>query len=208
MVTFDTHEALFGCNHLGCITMMSVASCIPFPFSAPCNAMLTMLLCATHWLSVHLYMLTYVSMHESCLLVCPPRFQTMELWHLIQTYICPSQTPPFICFLASLPSCLFACFPVSLLAMSIMLICFMPLSYALCMLASCLCLCMYTHVARMHGVRAQSPRRKQKGQRHKHVDISQVALFSSFRGLASPICLCTLLNHLPSSLLSLLDVLY
>ena len=35
------------------------------------------------------------------------------------------------------------------------------------------------------------------------VDISQVAMFSIFRGLASPIWLCTLLNPLPFSLLSL-----
>ena len=40
------------------------------------------------------------------------------------------------------------------------------------------------------------------------VDISQVAMFNRFRGLASPIWLCTLLNHLPSFLLSLLDELY
>jgi len=55
---------------------------------------------------------------------------------------------------------------------------------------------------------ARSPKRKQKGRRHKHVDISQAAMFSSFRSLASPIRLCTLLNLLPSSLISLLDGLY
>ena len=48
VVTSDVDEALFGCNHLGCITMMLVASCIPFPFSASCDDMLTMLVCATH----------------------------------------------------------------------------------------------------------------------------------------------------------------
>ena len=32
VVTSNAHEALFGCNHLGCIAMMPVASCIPFPF--------------------------------------------------------------------------------------------------------------------------------------------------------------------------------
>ena len=37
--------------------MMLVASCIPFPFSALCVDMLTMLVCATRWLSMHLYML-------------------------------------------------------------------------------------------------------------------------------------------------------
>ena len=31
VVTSNAHEVLFRCNHLGCITMMLVASCIPFP---------------------------------------------------------------------------------------------------------------------------------------------------------------------------------
>ena len=39
-----------------------------------------MLVCATRWLSVHLYTLDYMSMHESCLLVCRPCFNTMKLW--------------------------------------------------------------------------------------------------------------------------------
>ena len=91
----------------------------------------------------------------------------------------------------------------------------MPLSYALCIFSfhclsssSRLCLCMYAHGARTHGTRAWSPRHKQKGRRCKHVDISQATMFHSFRGLASPIWLCTLLKILPSSFLSLLDRLY
>ena len=80
MLTFDAHEALFGCNHLGCIAMMAVALCIPFPFAAPCDDMLTMLVCTTRWLYMHLYTLAYMSMHESCLLVCHPYFNTMNLW--------------------------------------------------------------------------------------------------------------------------------
>ena len=64
----------------GCIIMMPVASCIPFPFSAPCDDMLTMFVCATCWLYMHLYMLAYMSMHESCLLVCRPCFNIMKLW--------------------------------------------------------------------------------------------------------------------------------
>ena len=60
--------------------MMPVASCIPFPFSAPRNTMLTMLVCAIHWLSMQLYTLAYMSMHESCFLVCRPCFNTMKLW--------------------------------------------------------------------------------------------------------------------------------
>ena len=60
--------------------MMSIAPCIPFPFSTPCDNMPIMLACATRWLYVHLYTLAYMSMHESCLLVCPPCFNTMKLW--------------------------------------------------------------------------------------------------------------------------------
>ena len=70
VVTSNAHEALFGCNHLGCITMMLVALCVPFSFSAPYDAMLTMLICAIRWLSMHLYTLAYMFMHESCLLLC------------------------------------------------------------------------------------------------------------------------------------------
>ena len=113
VVTFDAHEALFGCNHLGCITMMPVASCKPFPFSAPHDAMLTMLVCATRWLSVHLYTLTYISMHESCLLVCRPHFETIELrtfdpnlhLSLVDTTFCLLS-----CFFAFLLLCLLTCF--------------------------------------------------------------------------------------------------
>ena len=32
VVTSDAHEALFGCNHLGCVSGCRVAPCIPFPF--------------------------------------------------------------------------------------------------------------------------------------------------------------------------------
>ena len=71
------------------------------------------------------------------------------------------------CFLACLPSHFF----VSLLAMSISFICFMPLSYALCIFSfHCLSasflslpLHVHTHGARMHGARARSPWCKQKG---------------------------------------------
>ena len=87
--------------------------------------------------------------------------------------------------------------------------CFLHLSsFIACLLVSCLCLCMYTHGARAHGVRAQSPRHKQKGRGCEHVDISQAVMFSLFRGLASPIWFCSLLNPFPSSLISLLDRLY
>ena len=132
MVTFNAHEALFGCNHLGCITMMLVASCICFPFSAPCNPMLAMLICATYWLSLHLYMLAYMSLHESCLLVCRLCFNTMKLCTSNPNLHFSLADTTFVCFLACLPFRLFVCFLASLLARSIMLIYFMPPSYALC----------------------------------------------------------------------------
>ena len=46
---------------------------------APHDAMLTMFVCATHWLSMHLYTLAYMFPHKSCLLVCRPYFNTMKL---------------------------------------------------------------------------------------------------------------------------------
>ena len=131
MVTSDAHKALFGCNHLGCITMMMVALCIPFPLSTPCDDMLVMLVCATHWLSMHLYTLSYMFMHESYLLVCHPCFNTMKFWTFDPSLYLSLADTTFFCFLACLSSHLFVCFLVSLLAMSTTLICFMPLSYAL-----------------------------------------------------------------------------
>ena len=96
--------------------MMLVALCIPFPFSTPCDAMLTMLICATHWLSMHLYTLAYTSMHKSCLLVCHPCFNTMKLWifnpnlhlSLVDTSFC-SLSCLFTHLLVCLLYCSFAC---------------------------------------------------------------------------------------------------
>ena len=135
MVTSDTYEALFGCNHLRCVSGCRVASCIPFPLSAPCDDMLAMLVCATRWLSMHLYILAYMSMHESCLMVCHPYFNTMKLWtfdpnlhlSLTDTTFCL-----LLCLFVPFLVHLFACFLVLVLAMSIMLTYFMPFSYAFC----------------------------------------------------------------------------
>ena len=49
------------------------------PFFASRNDKLTMLVCATYWLSMHLFTLAYMSMHKSCLLVCCPCFNIMKL---------------------------------------------------------------------------------------------------------------------------------
>ena len=129
VVTFDAHKASFGCGHLGCIAVLPVASCTPSPFSTLCDDMLTMLVCATRWLAMHLYMLAYMSMHESCLLVCRPCFNTMKLWtsnpnlHLSLTDTTLLFTFfLFVCYLACLRACMFARILVTLLAISILLI--------------------------------------------------------------------------------------
>ena len=93
--------------------MMLVASCIPFPFFAPCDDMLAMLVGATCWLSLHLYTPAYMFMHESCLLVCRPYLNTMKLWtsdpnlhlSLVDSTFC-------------LPSCFLICLFILWLVMS------------------------------------------------------------------------------------------
>ena len=87
------------------------------PFFSPCDAMLTMLDCATCWLSMHLYMLAYMFMHDSCLLVCHPCFNTIKLWtfdhnlhlSLTETTFC-LLSYLFAFLLVRLLSCFFACY--------------------------------------------------------------------------------------------------
>ena len=109
----------------------------------------------------------------------------------------------FVCLFTFLFICA-PCLPYllshSMLAMSIMFIHFMSFHLLFtsfpsltCLLVSCLCLCMHTHEARMHEVRAQSPRCKQRGRGRKHVDISRATTISRFGSLAFPLWLCTLL---------------
>ena len=131
--------ALFGCNHLGCITRMLVTPCVPFPFSATYDDTLAMLVCATRWLSSHLHTLAYMFMHESCLLVCHPCFNTIKLWtfdpnlHLSLTdttfclfSCCSSAFSFFLCtFLILSPTICYACHVYHVYL-------FMPLSYSLC----------------------------------------------------------------------------
>ena len=115
----------------------------------------------------------------------------------------------FVFSLVCLLSCFFACHTHHAYLLYAFFIYSLHLFPSIaCLLASCLCLYMYTHGAKTHRARARSPRHKQKGQECEHVDISQAAMFSRFRGLASPIWFCTLLNPLPSFFLSLLDGLY
>ena len=112
--------------------MVPIASCIPFPFLTLRDTMLTMLVCATHWLSMHLYTLAHMLMHESCLLVCRPYFNTMKLW-TFNPNLHLSLADTAFCLLSCLfvfsLVCLLSC---SMLAMSIMLIYFMSPSYELC----------------------------------------------------------------------------
>jgi len=170
VVTFDTHEALSRCNHLECITTMPVASGIPFPFSVPCDDMLTMLVCATRWLFRHLYTLAFMSMHKSCLLVYHPYFNTMKLWtsnlnlhlsscrhHLLFVFLLMCLFTCSLTFLLCLP-CL-----SRLSALCLFHMLFAPFPSIACLLVFCLCHCMYTYGARTHGARARSPKHKQKG---------------------------------------------
>ena len=95
------------------------------------------------------------------------------------------------CLLAFLFLCLLCLSCLSILCLFHMLFTSFP-SIA-CLLVSCFYLFMYTYGLRMHGARARSPKRKQKGRRRKYVDMPS-GMFNRFRGLASPILLCTLLN--------------
>ena len=156
-------------------------------------------------------------MHKSCLLVCHPYFNTMKLWtpnlklhlSLLNTTFC-LLAMLLVCHIACLLASLFLCLPYlpCLSASCLYHVLFVSFPSIACLLVSCLCLCMYTHGARMYGARAWFPKHKQKGRGCEHVNIRPTVVFKTFRGLDFPIWLCTLLNPLPSSTLSLLDGLY
>ena len=209
VVTPDAYEASFGCNHLGYISGCRVALCVPFP--ASCDDMLTMLVCATRWLSMHLYTLTYMFMQESCLLVCHPCFNTIKLW-TFDPNLHLSLTDTAFCVL----SCLFALFFVCLLSRMLCLLClsclfvscpfhmlFAHFPFIACLPVSCFCLYMYAYGVGTLGARAWSPKRKEKGCRCEHVDMSWATVASRFMGLVFPIWLCIPLNpSLPPPFLS------
>ena len=173
---------------------MPVASCIPFPFSASCDDMLTMLVCATRWLSMHLYTLVYMSMHESCLHVCRPYFNTMKLWtsdpnqnlSLADTTFCLLSCL-FAFSLICLLSCFFACHVYHAYMLYASFICslhlFLPLLICWFLVLAFAC----THMERGRTELGHNLPSASK----KHVDISQAAMFSRFKGSASPIWLCT-----------------
>ena len=165
---------------------MLVASCIPFPFSASCDDMLTMLVCATHWLSLHIYTLAYIYMHKSCSLVCCPCFNAVKSWtfdpnlhlSLANTIFCLLYclfALLLVCSLSYLFACfLFLCLPClsCLSALCLFHTLFAPFPSIACLLVSCLYLCMYTHEARTLGAMAWSLGCKQKWCKCEHIDVS------------------------------------
>ena len=114
--------------------------------------------------------------------------EAMDIWSK-PTFVPHRQHPWLFAILLCFPFCSYPGFSVCHV---FHVCCFMPFCCALCIFpfnglsASffCLCLCMYAHEARMHGARAWSPRRKQKGWGCKYADMSQVAVVSRFRSLA------------------------
>ena len=174
--------------------MVPIASCIPFPFLTPRDAMLTMLVCATRWLSMHLHTLAYIFMHESCLLVCRLYFNTMKLCLLVRGHHL-LYASLVVCLLVRLlilllvmsPATCYACF-------ACMLVCFILIAHYLRIYFFPLLVCWFlvftfacTHTEWEHIELGHSLLRKQKGRGCEHVDISQAAVFSRFKGLASPI---------------------
>ena len=171
MWPFGKHLQISGCFVHTFPFSLHAMLCLPCLFAPPVG-----------FLCIFTCLLTHPCFSLACWCVVHASTQ-WSYGHSIQTYICPSWTPPFVCFLACLPSRLFACFLVSLLAMSIMLstLCLFHILFAsfpsiACLLGSRLCLCLYTHGERTHGARARSPKCKQKGRGCEYVDISQ-ALF-------------------------------
>ena len=149
---------------------------------------------------MHLYTLIYMSMLESCLIVCRPHFNTMKLWtsdpnlhlSLVGTTFCLLSFLFAFCLFICCLACLTFFHKLCLPCLShLPIFCLFHARFAhfpsiACLLVSCLCLCMYAQGARMLGARARSPRRKQKGRGCKHVDMSQAAAVSRFRSLAYP----------------------
>ena len=126
------------CHDAGCFVHT-------YPLFCSMRRFLTMLLCATCWFYVHLYMLVYIFMHESCLLVCRPCFNTMKLWtsdpnlylFLVNTTFYLLSCLFTLCLLfAILLVCLFACMFAhilyAMLVIAILLVRFAPFCYYLC----------------------------------------------------------------------------
>ena len=137
------------------------------PFFAPRDAMLTMLVCATRWLSIHIYMLAHMLMHESFLPVCHLYFNTMKSWtsdpnlhlSLADTTFCLLSCLFSFSFV-SLLSCFFACYVYHAYLLYASFICSLHLFLPL--LVYWFLIFAFAHGARTHGARAWFPKRKQK----------------------------------------------
>ena len=134
VVTFDAHEALFGCNHLGMHLRMLGCFMHAFPFFHSvrwyaCHA------CLCHPLAFYVSLHACLHVHAWVLLASVSSMlqhnEVMEIWSK-PTFVPHGHHHLFAFLLVCLFSHMLACILVSLLAMSILLICFMPPSYALC----------------------------------------------------------------------------
>ena len=134
-------------------------------------------------LCLHFYTFVYMFMHESCLLMCRPCFNTMKLW-IFDSNIHLSLADTTFCLLSCVFACLSSCFlvclcillvlsPATCYACHVYHICLAYFPSIACLLVSSLCLCMYAHGVRTHGVRARSTKHKQKRRKCKHVDMSR-----------------------------------
>ena len=168
---------------------------------SPFSLCLPSFFCATRWLYVHLYTFVYMFMHESFLLVSSmlQHNEAMDIWskptfvpreHHLLFAILLVYPLLVVCYLACLPICscvcshpiCYACHCYLACSFCALLLLSMHLSLSIArLLISCLCLCMYTHGARIHGTRAQSPRRKQKGRGCKLANMSRAVVFNRFR---------------------------
>ena len=185
VVTSDAHEALFGCNHLGCIALMPVALCMPFPFSASCEDMLINA-CLCHPLAFFASLHACLHVHAWVLLASVLSMlqhnEATDIWskpifvpcghHLLFDFLLCL----FICLFVFFPAFSFVCasclsylLPLAMLARSIIFICLCPIHMLsvsfpsiACLLVSCVCLCMYARGARTHRARVRFPKRKQK----------------------------------------------
>ena len=112
VVTSDSHEALFRCNHLGGISRCWVAPCIPFPFPLctmlclPCLFVPPLAFYASLYACLHVHAWVLLASVSSIL-------QHNEVVDIQSkpTFV-PPRTPPFVWLLSRLlvclPPCLFA----------------------------------------------------------------------------------------------------
>ena len=74
------------------------------PFSSLCDDMLAMLVCTTHWLSTHIYTLTYISMNEFCVSSMLQHNETMNI-RSKPTFVPRGHHPCLFAILLCFPFC-------------------------------------------------------------------------------------------------------